>query len=71
MTLRLRKRGDKALERALVVSSPEDDTANVMSKWKGYPEEETIPEAEEPTTPSVGSGQPSPHYHRRESAGGD
>lgn len=56
MTLRLKRRGEKALEKALVVSSPEDDSTNVMSKWKGYPEEETIPEGDEPpSTPGAGA----------------
>jgi PH and SEC7 domain-containing protein len=59
MTLRLKKRGEKALERALVVSSPEEDSSNT-SKWKGYPEEDTIPEGEEP--PSGIS--PSPQLRR-------
>jgi hypothetical protein len=66
MTLRLKKRGDKVLERALVVSSPDDDPTNVMSKWKGYPEEDTIPEDDEPpNTPGAGP-RPNPRLHRRE-----
>jgi PH/SEC7 domain-containing protein len=65
MTLRLKKRGEKALERALVVSSPEDDPTNVMSKWKGYPEEDSIPEGEEPPS---GVPHPSPQLRRREMA---
>lgn len=70
MSLRLKKRGEKALERALVVASPTEeelaDTA-VKPRWKGQPDEETIEEGEEPP---VSAGQdPSPvHKHRREVA---
>ena len=53
MTLRLSRRGEKALERALVVSSPEDDSANMISNWQGA-NKETIPEIDEPpTTPGA------------------
>ncbi|KAH9935590.1 uncharacterized protein B0H18DRAFT_1207160 [Fomitopsis serialis] len=40
MSLRMKKRGEKALERALVVASPTDDepTDTVKAKWKGQPE---------------------------------
>ncbi|EGO25829.1 hypothetical protein SERLADRAFT_448749 [Serpula lacrymans var. lacrymans S7.9] len=49
MALRLKKRGEKALERALVIVSPDDDHPNAAKgKWKGYPGEDTIPEADEP-----------------------
>jgi PH/SEC7 domain-containing protein len=66
MSLRLKRRGEKALERALVVSSPEDDPTHI--KWKGYPDEETIPEGDEPpVTPSAGP-QLGTHFHRRGSA---
>ncbi|KAL5507199.1 hypothetical protein ACEPAH_6655 [Sanghuangporus vaninii] len=52
MNLRLKKRGEKALEKALEKMNP-DDTGTVTSgkqqqRWKGYPDEETIPEGEEP-----------------------
>ncbi|KAL5523862.1 hypothetical protein ACEPAG_8035 [Sanghuangporus baumii] len=52
MNLRLKKRGEKALEKALDKMNP-DDTGTVTSgkqqqRWKGYPDEETIPEGEEP-----------------------
>ncbi|KAL6310459.1 hypothetical protein BKA93DRAFT_820881 [Sparassis latifolia] len=71
MTLRLKRRGEKALERALVVSSPtEDETVEGAAKgrWKGHPEEETIAEDEEP--PASAGLEPSPgHRHRRELAG--
>lgn len=47
MNLRLKKRGDKALERALVVAVPDDcDPATASGNWRGY-SEETIPEASE------------------------
>lgn len=67
MNLRLKKRGDKALERALVRSSPDDATGPKV-RWKGQPEEATIEESEEPP-PSAGI-QPSPvrMSHRREVA---
>ncbi|KAM5530981.1 hypothetical protein V8D89_015363 [Ganoderma adspersum] len=72
MSLRLRKRGEKALEKALVTSSPSvDETAGTKARWKGQPDEETIEESEEPP-PSAGI-LPSPgarmkHHHRREIA---
>ncbi|KAL5528345.1 hypothetical protein ACEPAF_7481 [Sanghuangporus sanghuang] len=52
MNLRLKKRGEKVLEKALEKMNP-DDTGTVSSgkqqqRWKGYPDEETIPEGEEP-----------------------
>jgi len=51
MSLRLKKRGDKALERAL--NSPVDDLQVAgKGKWKG-PEEETIREETEPITPGA------------------
>ena len=56
MNLRLKKRGEKALERALVVSTPEEPTDVAAKRWKGYPDEETIPESDEPpNTPGVAS----------------
>jgi len=63
MTLRLKKRGEKALERALVVSSPEDDPASVMSKWKGFPEEHTIPEGDESSNTPGDVPGPGPQFH--------
>ncbi|KAI0645547.1 hypothetical protein C8Q79DRAFT_1010490 [Trametes meyenii] len=68
MSLRLKKRGEKALEKALVVSTPNaDDTAAAKGRWKGQPKQETIEEGEEPP-PSAGL-RPSPvHLHRRELA---
>ncbi|KAF9461278.1 hypothetical protein BDZ94DRAFT_822072 [Collybia nuda] len=54
MSLRLKKRGEKALERALNGTSPvEDLILSNKGKWKG-PEEETIREEAEPTTPGPG-----------------
>ena len=62
MAQRLKKRGEKALEKALV-STPSEELgggglglggATVKSKWKGHPDESTIPEGEEPPpTPIV------------------
>lgn len=67
MTLRLKKRGEKALERALVGASPEDEPVG-KGKWKG-PEGETIEEDEEPPpTAGLGSSIDSRHFHRRETA---
>lgn len=68
MTLRLRKRGEKALERALVSSPEEEDNANMMSSWKGA-DEETIPEADEPPTTPGARPQPSPRFDRKEATG--
>ncbi|KAF7964985.1 hypothetical protein HWV62_1178, partial [Athelia sp. TMB] len=72
MTLRLKKRGEKALERALVVNSPDDDAVNAVAKWKGYPDEDTIVEAEEPpTTPGARQNvHLTPMFHRREAGSG-
>lgn len=70
MSLRLKKRGEKALEKALVSSSPSaDETAGTRSRWKGQPHEDTIEESEEPP-PSAGI-LPLParmKHHRREIA---
>ncbi|KAF4567450.1 hypothetical protein EYR36_011070 [Pleurotus pulmonarius] len=56
MSLRLKKRGEKVLERALNGANAND------VKWKGL-EAETIEEMEEPTTPITNT-----HFHRRERA---
>ncbi|CDO69360.1 hypothetical protein BN946_scf184961.g2 [Trametes cinnabarina] len=71
MSLRLKKRGEKALEKALVVSSPSaDETAGAKGRWKGQRHHETIEESEEPP-PSAGM-RPSPvNMHRREVAQAD
>lgn len=51
MSLRLKKRGEKALEKALEKGNQEDAS---RSRWKGFPEDETIPEGDEPPpTPGV------------------
>ncbi|KAI0355629.1 hypothetical protein OH77DRAFT_1511483 [Trametes cingulata] len=65
MSLRLKKRGEKALEKALTPTS--DEVAGTKGRWKGQPDQETIEEGEEPP-PSAGI-RPSPvHLHRRELA---
>jgi len=65
MSLRLTKRGEKALEKALVVADPDEAHAK---RWKGQPEGEDIPEADEPPlTPGLMQGKNT--LHRRESAG--
>ncbi|KAH7888837.1 hypothetical protein F5I97DRAFT_1804288 [Phlebopus sp. FC_14] len=68
MNLRLKKRGEKALERALVHASPDNDiTGAATGRWKGYPDEEMIPEAGElSANPIPGSSR----FHRRETAEG-
>ena len=66
MSLRLKKRGEKALERALTAS--ESNNASAKGRWRGYPEEATIPESEEPPlTPSINERHHASH-HRREIA---
>ena len=68
MTLRFKKRGEKALERAL-----RSDAAQGVSKgkWKGRPHARTITEVDEPSPPSPVIVEPSPvptACHRRERA---
>ncbi|KAF8893380.1 hypothetical protein BD779DRAFT_1046084 [Infundibulicybe gibba] len=64
MSLRLKKRGEKALERALSGTAPgEDSSPMAKGIWKGP--EETIQEEAEPSTPGFDS-----HLHRRERADG-
>lgn len=66
MSLRLKKRGEKALERALNGTARAGDSPlGVKGKWKG-PEEETIREEAEPTTP--GPRHFGTQLHRRETA---
>lgn len=65
MSLRLKKRGEKALERALNVS--ESNNSSTKGRWKGFPDEATIPESEEPPlTPNANERQHT--QHRREVA---
>lgn len=70
MALRLKKRGEKALERAL---NNNDDVQPSLAKdkWKGQPDAETIEESEEPP-PSARSDLSTirTHSHRRETAEG-
>jgi len=71
MSLRLKKRGEKALELALNGATPTDDNFLTKGKWKG-PEGETIREETEPITPrSASTQQAGPSVHRRERAQGD
>jgi hypothetical protein len=63
MTLRFKKRGEKALEHALRADAAQ---GGAMAKQKGS-NPKTIPESEEPS-PVVGSPQTSSVRHRRELA---
>ena len=68
MSLRLKKRGEKALERALVHIEPEGPS---RSKWKGRRTEDTIEEGDEPPlTPALSQhgGNDGARSHRREAA---
>ncbi|THH27852.1 hypothetical protein EUX98_g6347 [Antrodiella citrinella] len=71
MSLRLKKRGEKALERALdddVESTDTNANANPTGKkWKGQIQQDTIEEGEEPP-PSAGLSVSPHHFHRREVA---
>lgn len=76
MALRLKRRGEKVLERALHRGPGDDDPdafGSNKGKWKGRPEEATIMEGDEPPPSSGGieglegrSG--SRMRHRRETA---
>ena len=69
MSLRLKKRGEKALERALSAGGPDDDhPSRAKGKWKGQPDQETIEESEEP--PPSAKGDSTIRSHRRETADG-
>ncbi|KAI9442110.1 hypothetical protein H4582DRAFT_2072665 [Lactarius indigo] len=65
MTLRFKKRGEKALERAL-----RSDAANGASKgkWKGRPHARTITEVEEPSPVIIEPTSAQSARHRRERA---
>ncbi|KAH9946988.1 hypothetical protein B0H21DRAFT_822341 [Amylocystis lapponica] len=69
MALRLKRRGEKTLERALVGASPTADEALESGKgrWRGHPEGETITEDDEPPSTAVPERE-SAHFHRREMA---
>ena len=72
MSLRLKKRGEKALEKALGGAGLRHDehAGNTKAKWKGHPEEETIEESEEPPPSAIRSDASSSRRqsHRREYA---
>jgi len=61
MSLRLQKRGEKVLERALVATPDAEEDAVYMGLAVGQPQRktmrvtETIQETDEPTTPGPGS----------------
>ncbi|KAG1832446.1 hypothetical protein EV424DRAFT_1313024 [Suillus variegatus] len=66
MNLRLKKRGEKALERALVVAVPDDsDPTTASGNWRGGYSEETIPEDDELPASRIPRMSP---FHRREMA---
>jgi len=67
MSLRLKRRGEKALERALNNTVPSEDDASVVMKGKWKLPEDTIQEEDEPTTPGPTQTQ-TPVLHRREMA---
>ncbi|KAF8493600.1 hypothetical protein JB92DRAFT_1163112 [Gautieria morchelliformis] len=67
MSLRLKKRGEKALEKALVTASPHHADFTAGATGRVYPEDDTIFEGDEPSTP----GPTSEFRHRRERAQGD
>ncbi|KAG6812608.1 hypothetical protein H0H92_001959 [Tricholoma furcatifolium] len=60
MSLRLKKRGEKALERALNGTNTDTSSVHVKGKWKG-PEDDVIREEAEPLTPEA-----SQQTHRRQ-----
>jgi PH and SEC7 domain-containing protein len=65
MALRLKKQGEKALERALNRTEKDGPPTSKPSSWRGKPEQETIDEDEEPPpTPMVTQSR----QHQRESA---
>ena len=74
MSLRLKKRGEKALERALDGDAPEEETTlgHAKGKWKGHPDEDTIEEGDEPPPSAKAFEHPTirTHSHRRETAEG-
>jgi PH and SEC7 domain-containing protein len=67
MSLRLKKRGEKALEKALVTASPHPADFTTGATGRIYSGNNAITEGAEPSTP----GPTSEFRHRRESAQGD
>ena len=68
MTLRFKKRGEKALERALRADAANQGSSSGKGKHKGRTNPKTIPESEEPSPVTVSSPQSSTVRHRRELA---
>ncbi|KAI5123999.1 hypothetical protein M0805_006409 [Coniferiporia weirii] len=58
MSLRLKKRGEKTLERALVVASPKEEGDTTRNHWRRY-QEDTIPEEDPPPTPGPSANRSS------------
>lgn len=68
MTLRFKKRGEKALEHALRADAANPGSSSGKGKHKGRAKPRTIPESEE-STPVIVSSSLSPTVrHRREQA---
>jgi hypothetical protein len=68
MTLRFKKRGEKALEHALRADAANQGTSSGKGKHKGRTKPVTIPESEESTPVIVSSSLSSTVRHRREQA---
>lgn len=70
MGLRLKKRGEKALEKALGGSGSDVEEPVSKGRWKGHPDEETIEESDEPPPSARTDPSSSRTHHRREYADG-
>jgi len=68
MTLRFKKRGEKALEHALRADAANQGSSSVKGKHRGRTKPKTIPESEESTPVIVSSSLSSTVRHRREQA---